>query len=197
MGEIKKDVQDPGDPQNRVIDVGKREFIKKGLLAALAGIGVAIFSKIPFARGVEYVKPDNVVLDPVMSADHEYSGTTMIGVAGYTTAVGDLVYLASADMRWEKADANAEATTKPMLGIALAVANDGDSLLVLLKGFVRDAGFSLSNDGAPLFVSETSGAMTETAPGAGTFVRRVGSVYDASADTIHFNPSETYIEVAA
>ena len=52
MGEIKKDT---GNPQSRVIDVGKREFIKKGLLAALAGVGAAILAKTPFVSATSYL----------------------------------------------------------------------------------------------------------------------------------------------
>lgn len=145
--------------------------------------------------------PENValILDSTMSADHKYSGIVVSGIAGYgTTAIGDLIYLASADGKWEKADADAEATTKPMLGIALEAVAEDASLKVLLYGYIRDDGFSLTNDGAPLFVGLTLGAMVEDVSGytTGDCVRIVGYVHDASAHTVFFNPSGTWVEVA-
>ena len=138
-----------------------------------------------------------VKIDPVIGTNLYYSGITEEGTAGYgTTAIGDVVYLASADGKWEKADASAEGTTKPEIGIALtAVASDA-TLLVLKYGYVRVDTFSITNDGAPLFLSTTLGGLTETAPSSGgEQVRRIGSVYDASAHTILFNPDNTWLEI--
>ena len=41
-------------------DSDKRKFIKKGFLALLAGVGAAILAKIPFVRGINYVRNTQV-----------------------------------------------------------------------------------------------------------------------------------------
>jgi len=60
----------------------------------------------------------SIRLDPALSADGTYSGTTITGTAGATLAFGDVIYLAVADSRWELADADAAATAGP---VALAM----------------------------------------------------------------------------
>ena len=152
------------------------------------------------AAGLAFAEDKGITLDSAMSADHKYSPVAVVsGIAGYgTTAIGQLVYLSSVDGKWELADADAEATTKPMLGIALTAVAENAALLVLLCGYIRDDGFSLTDDGAPLFVGLTAGAMVEDISGytTGDCVRVVGHVHDASAHTVFFNPSGAWIEVA-
>jgi len=138
-----------------------------------------------------------IKLDPVIGTNLGYSGIVEDGTAGYgDTAVGELVYLASADGKWEKADADAEATTKPELAMVLSVVAADATVLLLKYGYIRVDTFSITNDGAPLFAGCTEGAIVELAPsGTGDCVRRIGSVYDASAHTIFFNPDGIWLEI--
>ena len=138
-----------------------------------------------------------IKLDPVIGTNLGYSGIVEDGIAGYgDTAVGELVYLASADGKWEKADADAEATTKPELAMVLSVVAADATVLLLKYGYIRVDTFSITNDGAPLFAGCTEGAIVELAPsGTGDCVRRIGSVYDASAHTIFFNPDGIWLEI--
>ncbi len=144
--------------------------------------------------------PENVaiILDPALSADGKYSGIVETGTAGATLAFGEVIYQSATDDRWEKAKADAEATTKPKLGICvLAAANDGDATVILLLGKVRaDAIFPAFTKYAPVFISEaTAGVLTNTAPSTtGQFVRCIGQAI--SADEIWFNPDNVWIEVA-
>ncbi len=130
-------------------------------------------------------------------SDGEYSGVVTTGLAGTTLAFGDLVYFAAADSRWELADADAEATTKPKLGICvLAAASDGDATMILLFGNVRaNAAFPSLTVAAPVFISTTDGDITNTAPsGSGDCVRIIG--YGNTADELYFFPEATWIELA-
>lgn len=143
--------------------------------------------------------PENVgiELDFSLSADGKYSGIVIPGTAGATLAFGDLCYFAVADSRWELADADAEATTKPLLGMCvLAAAGDGSATKMLLLGTIRaDTAFPAITVGAPIFVDVTAGDITHTAPtGAGDCIRCIGQGIDGNS--IYFCPSPDWFEHA-
>ena len=136
-------------------------------------------------------------LDALLSADGKYSGTTRDGIIGDTLAFGDLVYLNTTDQRWELADADAEITSGDVdLAIVLAAGVDGETKLLLMDGFVREDDWNFTSYGQALFVSTTSGTMTQTAPvDSGDIVRVVGKA-GTTANEIRFKPSETWIELS-
>jgi hypothetical protein len=120
--------------------------------------------------------------------DLSYDGDYIDAVAGATVVFGDLVYLASADSRWELTDADAEATTKPKLGIVLSPGSDGSIIRILTRGTVTFAPWNWASVGDPLFVDTTAGDMNLTAPsGSGDCVRVVG--HATASDSIDFSPS--------
>ncbi len=139
-----------------------------------------------------------IALDPAGSADGKYSGITIAGTAGYTQTYGDLVYLASADSRWELADADAAGTADRMLAmVVVAGGSDGAACTLLLIGQIRaDAKFPALTIGSAVYVGETAGAIQTAIPtGADNIIRRVG--YALTADEIYFNPSmDSQITVA-
>jgi len=131
-----------------------------------------------------------IALDPAGSADGKYSGITIAGTAGYAQAFGDLVYLSSADSRWELADADAATTADRMLAmVVVAGAADGNACTLLLQGVIRaDAKFPALTIGSAVYVGETAGAIQVAIPtGADNVIRRVG--YALTADEIYFAPS--------
>lgn len=139
----------------------------------------------------------SIQLDPAGSADGKYSGITVTGVAGYTVgsgAFGDLIYLAVADSRWEKTDADALATAgNVILGMMLTDApTDGVACNILLMGNIRaDAKFPALTVGAGAYVGETAGAIQVAIPtGADNIIRVVG--FALTADEIYFNPSQDW-----
>lgn len=140
----------------------------------------------------------SIALDPVLSADGTYSGITIEGTAGATLAFGDLIYLAAVDSRWELADASATGTAGAILvGICvLAAASDGSPTTILLKGNIRaDTAFPTFTVSAPVYISETAGDVTNTAPTtSSTVVRVVGHGLDGN--TLLFNPDPTWIVLA-
>ena len=130
-------------------------------------------------------------------SDHTYSGTIITGVYGDTLAFGDSIYLASADGRWEKTDADAIATSGDvMLGIAVESGNDGDSKLVFLQGTIRDDSWSITSNGDQVFLSTTTGAFTQTAPSASGDVVRVAGHLTQTNNIMYFNPSPDYVSIA-
>lgn len=99
--------------------------------------------------------------------------------AGGSLTVGNAVYVA-ADGDVEAADANLAASAQA-IGVVVAVkdttglttASAGDAVSVVTFGPV--AGFSSLNEESLQYISETAGAITETAPsGAGTWSHIIG-----------------------
>ena len=131
----------------------------------------------------------------VPSSDPSATGiTTNEFNSGYSsTAIGDLVYLDSS-ATWQKADADASAATySSMLGIALSVAASGAAVNVLLQGFVYAATpFPTFTIGAPIYMSTTAAAVTQTAPTTTDSATRIIG-YGVHADKMYFNPSNDWI----
>ena len=112
--------------------------------------------------------------------------------AGEALSGGNLVYLKS-DEKWWKTDADVEATTKGLIGIAMAAISANSTGKVSILGRVYNAGWSWTV-GAPIYVSCTAGGITETAPsGSGDQVRKIG--HALSSTTIIFNPDATILEI--
>lgn len=114
--------------------------------------------------------------------------------SGYSsTAIGDLVYL-DASATWQKADADASATTySSLLGIALSVTASASPATVLLRGFIYAATpFPTFTIGLPVYMSATAGAVTQTAPvTTDSATRLIG--YAIHADKMWFCPSNDWI----
>ena len=96
------------------------------------------------------------------------------------------VYHFKNDGTWELVDADAVATSDGLLAVALGEASNDDGML--LRGFV-----TLDHDpgaiGDVLYVSQTAGEVTATAPsGSGKVVRIIGYCLGASDKKIFFNP---------
>lgn len=129
------------------------------------------------------------------SADPSATGiTTNEFNSGYSsTAIGDLVYL-DTSATWQKADADASAATySSMLGIALSVAAAAAPVNVLLQGFVYAATpFPTFTIGAPVYMSATAGAVTNTAPVTTDSATRIIG-YGIHADKMYFNPSNDWL----
>lgn len=144
--------------------------------------------------------PENltIILDALLSADEKWSGISEIGTMGYgNTTVGDLVYLAVADTKWELAKADVAATSKGKLGLVLEVVAEDATCQVLLYGKMRSAAFPAFTVGAPVHVSAaTAGDMVVAAPtGTTDFVVRIIG-YGNTAEDLFFCPDNTYLELA-
>lgn len=130
------------------------------------------------------------------STDHTYSGITATMVAGENLNFGELCYFKSDSKLWHT-DGDVEGTTKGLLAIVVNATqiNTDASGKVLLMGFVRDDDWDTLTVGGVVYVSLTTGGITQTIPpAAGDFVRKIGVA--VSAVTIWFNPDDTVVERA-
>ena len=126
-------------------------------------------------------------------ADHTTTGITAEMLAGGAIAAFDLVCIHTTTQEIVVADASAVATAKS-IGIAPVAISDTATGTVLLHGFVRDDTWNWTT-GATLYLSETAGAMTETAPTtSGAFVQPVGIALEP--DVVYINPDMTLLEVS-
>ncbi len=102
------------------------------------------------ASGLTFVENKGIILDALLSADEKWSGISEIGTMGYGATVGDLIYLAVADTKWELVDADAESTAGPVkLGLVLTTTGENSTCQVLLYGKMRSAAFPAFTVGAP------------------------------------------------
>lgn len=151
------------------------------------------FTGVQTVTNVTLPTNGQILLTVPTSDGHATGHTTNAFVSGYTSsAVGDLVYLDSSS-KWQKTDANTLALYNGILGIALAVAATDATLLVALPGsFVYATAFPALTIGSPVYMSETAGAITHTAPVTTDSATRVIG-WAIHADKIFFNPSGDYI----
>jgi len=126
-------------------------------------------------------------------ADHTSTGLSAQMLAGGAIAAFDLVCVHTTTQEVVEADASAYATAR-VIGIAPAAISDTATGTILLHGFIRDDTWAWTT-GSTLYLSETAGAMTHTAPSTdGAFVQVVGVAL--SPDVVYINPSMDVIERA-
>jgi hypothetical protein len=130
----------------------------------------------------------------VPSTDGSSTGPTVSAFnCGYTSsAVGDLVYLDSS-ATWQLCDANTLLLYNGLLGIALQVKASGAALTVALPGsfIYAAAAFPTFTIGGPVYMSETPGAVTQTAPTTTDAAMRIVG-WGIHADKMYFLPSPDY-----
>jgi hypothetical protein len=116
------------------------------------------------------------------------------GPAGNNGSIeqGKLYYLDSSQ-QWEQTDADTVQASTGMLGIAIV----DDSPKYLVKGLARHISWSGFTTGDVLYVSGTSGEITNTAPsGSGDVVRIVGYCTNGTTREIYFDPSKDWVELS-
>jgi hypothetical protein len=107
--------------------------------------------------------------------------------AGYSSAVGDLVFFGTGG-KWLEVDSDAVATCVGLMGIALEAKTDGQAMKVALPGSMVHIDAWNMTVGAVQYAGETLGAIQEAIPtGSDAIIRVVGFALDA--DTLFFNPS--------
>ena len=160
-------------------------------------------TKLPLAGGTmtgNITMGDNQIIIDSTVADGTVSGIVTTGNAGSNMVIGDVIDL-NTDNAWDPANADSAAAAHlgtGMLGISLSLITGGSgSINILLQGFAMVSGvFEFSTAGAPLYLDDTAGDMSQTAPSAsGDIVRIVGYAHDDN-DTIYFNPDHTWVEVS-
>jgi hypothetical protein len=160
-----------------------------GVLTALATAPNAAGGLVTVSTGTINAPTITYTVEP--GSDDTAYGDRIAGIlAGDTIAQWDLVYLDSTSGRWELADSDAVATAGGvLLGLAVASGTDGGALTVLVRGIVRNDGWTWASAGLKLYASLTPGGITVTRPSATDDVIR--PVADTlSDDCIWFNPGQ-------
>ncbi len=180
------------------------KFTANGIEGVAYATVLSDIAAMPLAGGtmtgtITLAESGMIALDPASSADEKWSGITCTGIAGATLVVGNLVYLDATATEWLLADANDETTAGDVpLALCILAANDGQATNLLLIGTMRSAAFPASIAlGAPVYVGVTAGDIQAAKPTATTdIVRRVGWAMTVEPNTIYFNPSNDYLELA-
>lgn len=127
-------------------------------------------------------------------ADDSYNGETISGRnCGENLTQWDTVRLANDSDPWHQADANA-AGEFPAIGISVAACTDTNAAVILVKGVVRNEGWTGLTPGGAVYLSTTAGGLTQTAPStSGDAVQIIG--WALSDSEIYFDFSRPYSEV--
>jgi len=132
-------------------------------------------------------------------ANDKHSGVVLEMLAGESIAVGDWVYADSTDGRVSKADANDTGDNGhyPAIGVAVsAQGSAGSAVKILTHGVYNDSdGFGGSDltEGNVLYLSETAGGVTATAPSDDGDIVQVCGIAIGPRD-VFVNPSLDMIE---
>lgn len=129
----------------------------------------------------------DLAIDVTPDTDATTSGfihSTLSAAAGLSAF--ECVYVDS-NSRWAKTDASATATADKLLGVATVSAAASAAVSVALpNSYIRNDAWNWTV-GSAVLLSETEGALTQTAPTATDAVVRVVG-YAVNADTLYFNP---------
>lgn len=131
-------------------------------------------------------------IDATPNTDDTFNGeSTNTFNAGATIAQWEVVYLDSSST-WQLTDADAVATAgSVMVALATEAGTATNPLRVLTRGYARNDAWAWTV-GGPIYLSTTTGSLTQTAPSATDDVVRVVG-YAVTADVIYWNPSNDWI----
>ena len=111
-----------------------------------------------------------------------------------STTAGKLYFKSNFATAWSEVNAQGTSGDGATRMLAVALGSNSGTSGMLLQGLFRKASHGFSA-GAPLYVGETNGTFTTTAPSSqNDYVRIVGYVIDSN--TIYFNPSGTWVQVS-
>jgi hypothetical protein len=130
--------------------------------------------------------------------DDEYNGIIIGGRnCGENLGQWDTVYIHASDEDvWHEADASTGSGEFPAFGISVADCTDTNEARILVKGIVRNEGWSGMTPGTPIYLGETDGTLITngTAPDtSGDCIQIVG--WALSDSEIYFDFSRPYAEV--
>ena len=121
-------------------------------------------------------------------ADDKFNGITIKGQTfGETVAAFELIKILS-DGKWDKADASVGSGLYPAQAIAVNGGNDTDPAVMMVFGVVRNESWTGLTVGVGVYLSETTGAITQDAPSdPGDCVQLVGVAISDSEIYFNFN----------
>lgn len=188
-------------PQFTTIELGHASDTTLARVSAgvvsIEGVNILTVAGGTLTGNIQMGENTNILLDAALSADGKYSAIeSQTGTLGETVAFGEFVYLKAADSQWYKTDADAASTAgSVMVGVCVVTGNDNDSTTIMFKGNIRaDSLFPTFTIGAPVYLSTTPGAVTNTAPsGTDDVVRVVG--FGKTGDELFVDVSGDYATI--
>jgi hypothetical protein len=130
--------------------------------------------------------------DPTTELTSSVSGYGDIVTFGTGSLTAGNLYYYNSSGAWVATDADAASGATGLLAFALDTA---PSKGMLIRGYIRNSGFSTTT-GDILYVSTTTGGITTTAPsGTGDIIRIIGYSLDGTNEIIYFNPDNSWVEV--
>lgn len=139
------------------------------------------------------VRPTDYVSEGLWKMVSSNIATTTATLALSTAVVHPLLCIdASGD--YVEADATTDATV-PVVGMAIE-SSTGTDRMVLIEGPITYAGWSFSDIGGDIYLSESAGEMTQDISGfaSGSQVQKIG--YATSATSMYLKIDRTILEVA-
>ena len=133
----------------------------------------------------------NLRLDDTPAANTTSGSGNIVNWSVSESVTAGTLYAVKTNGGWTTADADSEPKSTYMLAIALG---SNATAGMLLQGFFYKSshGFTI---GAPLYVSNTAGAFSNSRPtGSGDYVRIIG--YATSTNYIYFDPDKTWVKIA-
>jgi hypothetical protein len=137
----------------------------------------------------------NYLTDPNVAGE-----IVFFGYFRETVAAGQLVvFTNNGTIGWHLADADTTTESTGLLGISLSARVDGNANTtgVLVRGFARSSTYYTTTGNSDiLYVSNTPGGITDTAPtGSGDVVRIIGYMINDTTDLIFFCPDTTWVQL--
>ena len=123
------------------------------------------------------------------TGDHEGE---LLKIGSGSQTQGNILYWNGTD--WADADASAVATASGLIAIAHVTGSPGTNG-ALQKGFIQLAA-APGSAGDVLYLSETAGGLTATAPTTSQAIVRVMGYDVDGAGLVYFNPSSDFFEIA-
>ena len=196
------DEPDASDTVKGIVELATNAEVTTGTDTARAvtpaGAKVELDKKLALSGGTMtgdiQLGETDIKLDATLSGDEKWSGIVVAGTLGSTVATGEVCFLAS-DGKWDKVDGIQDGTDtgfNKQLGICLDGGNDTDSTEMLLYGKVRSAEFPAFTVGSPVYLSDTAGDLTTTAPSTTNHTLRIVG-FALSAEELMFNPSNDWV----
>lgn len=156
----------------------KNKYSDTDAIAAIEAAGLAFDS----GKYIEYIE--------ALTSNLTASGEVNTFIAGESIGGFQPCYFKSDGKMW-KTDADAEATSKGLLGLSLEALSVDVAGKFLLVGFARDDSWAWVTLGGPIYLSGVVGQLTQAIPvGVGDAVRVVG--YATHADRLRWCPDSYY-----
>ena len=185
------DVSVSGTPANNQITVwtnastveGDADLTWNGAILTVAG-----------TANIDSTQIANANSGGTLSSAGDYgAGSQIYRDSGFSNVQAGKIYYATGTGTWALASSGSEAAASGLLAIATGT-NSLDGML--LNGIVKLPTNITGTIGDKIYLSGPAGSFTTALPStAGSFVRIVGHLINATDDTIYFNPSNDYIEL--